>query len=66
LFELNFGLGLLVVRAEIDVKLFGESIEIGKPCRLVCWIVNEERLEVIKSRILQEGQNVVDCQDWFI
>jgi hypothetical protein len=62
LFELDFGLGLLVVRAKVDVQFFGEELEVCKPCGLVCQIIDEERLKVIKSRILQEGQNVVDLR----
>jgi hypothetical protein len=60
LFELDFGFGLLVVRAKVDVQLSSEKLEVREPFRFVCWIVDYEGLEVIESRSLQEGQNIVD------
>jgi hypothetical protein len=62
LFELIFGFSLLVVRAEINVQLFSEYIEVCKPCGLVCRIVDEEGLEIIESWFLQEGQNIGDLR----
>jgi hypothetical protein len=60
LFKLDLGFGLLVVRAEVDVKPFGEILEVRKPFGFVCPIVDEEGFEVIESHSLQEGQNIVD------
>jgi hypothetical protein len=60
LFELNFGFGLLIVQAEVDVQFHGEVLEVHEPSKFISQILSQEGLKVIESCSLQEGQNVVD------
>jgi hypothetical protein len=59
-FKLDFGFGLLIVQAKVEVQLFGEILEVYEPSGFVSQIVNHEGLKVIESRSIQEGQNIVD------
>ena len=60
LFKFNFGIGDLVLWAEIDHEIFYEFIIVIKPGGFLVRVVRQVRLEVIKSRCIQEGKSIVD------
>jgi hypothetical protein len=57
--ELYFGIGDLVVGAEIQVKLFRECQVIRSPYRFTGGVIYKVRLKVVESCFLEEGQDVV-------
>ena len=60
LFELNFGIGNLVVWTEMDHKFFYQFIIVVKPGGFLIQVICQVRLEVIESHSFQEGQSVGD------
>jgi hypothetical protein len=57
--KLYFGIGDLVVRAEIQVKLFHEWQVIWSPYGFTGWVICKVWLEIVKSYSLEEKQAVV-------